>query len=99
VEQIRKINPAATVGAFQADMWARLLWACLSTPLTQSPGIRSASVEIGAITLKSAADIFARGDKSSLRIHIIVHNAAIVVDNTLEAETIENFNTVFNTNG
>ncbi|KIM90608.1 hypothetical protein PILCRDRAFT_84544 [Piloderma croceum F 1598] len=77
VEQIRKINPAAKVGTFQADV---------------------GSVDIGSTTLKRAADLFAGGDTSDLKIHIIVHNAALVDDNILEEETAENVNTIFNVN-
>lgn len=59
----------------------------------------SGSVDIGATTLKRAADLFAGGDTSDLTIHIIVHNAALVDDNILEEETAENINTIFNVNG
>jgi NAD(P)-dependent dehydrogenase (short-subunit alcohol dehydrogenase family) len=49
--------------------------------------------------LKRAADLFVGGDTSDLKIHIIVHNAALVADNMLEEETAENINAIFNVNG
>jgi len=56
------------------------------------------SVDIGTITLKRATDLFAGGDTADLKVHIIVHNAALVDDNMLEAETVETINAVFNVN-
>lgn len=61
--------------------------------------IGSGSEDIGNTTLKRAAELFAGGDVSGLKIHIIVHNAALVDDNSLEAETVETINAVFNVNG
>jgi NAD(P)-dependent dehydrogenase (short-subunit alcohol dehydrogenase family) len=49
--------------------------------------------------LKRAAELFTGGDISNLKVHIIVHNAAIVDDKMLEAETIESINAVLNING
>jgi short-subunit dehydrogenase len=36
---------------------------------------------------------------SNLKVHIIVHNAAIAGVNILEAETVENINEIFGVNG
>ena len=64
-----------------------------------NPENGSGSVDIGPTTLKRAAELFAGGDTSDLKIHIIVHNAALVDDSMLEEETAENINTIFNVNG
>jgi len=77
VNEIRAINPAAKVGAYQADV---------------------GSEDIGTKTLKRAADLFAGGDTVHLKIHIIVHNAGLVDDHMLEAETVETINLIFNVN-
>lgn len=56
------------------------------------------SADIGTKTLKRAADLFAGGDTAHLKIHIIVHNAGLVDDHMLEAETIETINSILNVN-
>lgn len=49
--------------------------------------------------MKRAADIFAGGDTANLKIHIIVHNAGLVDDHILEAETVEMIDSIFHVNG
>jgi len=77
MNEIRKINPNAIVGAVQAD---------------------SGMVDVGEKILKAAVDLFARGEPSHLKIHILVHNAAISGFATLETETLQGINDMFNNN-
>jgi short-subunit dehydrogenase len=59
----------------------------------------SGSVDIGTQILQRAVDLFAEGDQTDLKVHILIHSAALVSNRNLEAETIESFNSIFNVNG
>jgi len=59
----------------------------------------SGSVDIGTQILQRAVDLFAEGDQTDLKVHVLIHSAALVSNRNLEAETIESFNSIFNVNG
>jgi len=56
------------------------------------------SADIGSQILNGAAKIFSDGDTSKLKVHILVHNAAIAPTAILEEQTIEGIDAVFNVN-
>jgi len=70
-----------------------------------NPGVKAGAVQadlgsadIGPQILNGAAKIFSDGDISKLKVHILVHNAAIYHTTILEKQTIEDFDAVFNVN-
>jgi NAD(P)-dependent dehydrogenase (short-subunit alcohol dehydrogenase family) len=57
------------------------------------------SADIGPQILNGAAKIFSDGDISKLKVHILVHNAAMGHAAILEKQTMEDFDAIFNVNG
>lgn len=66
---------------------------------TTTDAFSSGSPTVGPAFVKAAADVFAEGDEKSLKVHILIHNAAVLIDNNLEDIKIDDFNLLFNVNG
>jgi NAD(P)-dependent dehydrogenase (short-subunit alcohol dehydrogenase family) len=54
--------------------------------------------DIGQQFLKAAVDLFADGDASQLKVHILIHNAAAGEFGTVESQTFEGIDRLFQVN-
>ena len=59
----------------------------------------SGKVDVGENILKAAVDLFSDGNASQLKIHILIHNAAMTDFGTIETQTLQGINDLFNVNG
>jgi len=55
-------------------------------------------VDAGQKILKAAVDLFADGDASLLKIHVLIHNAAMTEFGTIETQTLQGIDDLYNVN-
>jgi short-subunit dehydrogenase len=61
--------------------------------------VNRADADVGQRFLKAAVDLFADGDASRLKIHILINNAAIGESGFLESQTFEGIDRLYHVNG
>jgi 3-oxoacyl-[acyl-carrier protein] reductase len=70
-----------------------------STLLALTIHVNRGTTDVGQNILKAAIDLFTDGDSSQLKIHILIHNAAVTEFGTIETQTLQGIDDLFNVNG